>query len=171
MSDDALLSEDDLPFAIPVVPGDQAREELKHRVYDRLVEQLDLAELRKLPEQNRRGELRLVVARFLAAQEPDLRPEVREPLIQSAVDLIVQAERLTGGVRRVTAITEVTGMEGDVIVSQDLFEFQQEGLDSRGRARGRFVATGVRPAFARRLEEAGLDVPPATFAQRTLMRA
>jgi pilus assembly protein CpaF len=91
--------------------------------------------------------------------------------IQAAVDLIVQAERLAGGVRRVTAITEVTGMEGDVIVSQDIFEFQQEGLDSQGRARGRFVTTGVRPAFARRLETAGLELPPNLFVQRTLLRA
>jgi pilus assembly protein CpaF len=62
-------------------------------------------------------------------------------------------------------------MEGDVIVTQDIFLFQQQGVDSAGRAKGRFVATGVRPAFAARLSEAGIDLPPALFAQRVLMKA
>jgi pilus assembly protein CpaF len=91
--------------------------------------------------------------------------------IESAVDLIIQADRLAGGVRRVTAVTEVTGMEGDVIVTQDIYQFQQDGIDSLGRARGRFVATGVRPAFAARLASQGLEPPVGLFAQRTLLRA
>jgi pilus assembly protein CpaF len=91
--------------------------------------------------------------------------------IQSAVNLIIQAERLTGGPRRVTSMTEVVGMEGDVIVTQDIYFYQQNGIDSSGRAQGRFIATGVRPAFASRLESAGLELPPHLFAQRVLMRA
>lgn len=91
--------------------------------------------------------------------------------IASAVHLIVQAERLTGGARRVTAVTEVVGMEGDVIVTQDIFLHQQQGITPGGKAHGRFVATGVRPGFAARLESAGLDLHPALFAQRVLLKA
>lgn len=91
--------------------------------------------------------------------------------IASAVHLIVQAERLAGGARKVTALTEVVGMEGDVIVTQDIFLYQQQGIDEQGRAHGRFIATGVRPAFAARLQTAGFDLHPALFAQRVLMKA
>jgi pilus assembly protein CpaF len=91
--------------------------------------------------------------------------------IQSALDLIVQVERLSGGRRRVTALTEVVGMEGDVIVTQDLFVYQQQGIDSLGRAQGYFAATGVRPTFAARLAAAGQELPPHLFAQLVLMRA
>jgi pilus assembly protein CpaF len=91
--------------------------------------------------------------------------------IQSAVNLIIQADRLAGGARKVTSMTEVVGMEGDVIVTQEIFAYQQRGLDSLGRAHGSFVATGVRPAFAGRLESMGIELPPGLFAQRTLLRA
>jgi pilus assembly protein CpaF len=90
--------------------------------------------------------------------------------IASAVHLIVQADRLSGGVRRVTSITELVGMEGDVIISQDIFVYQQQGVDSLGKARGRFIATGVRPTFATRLHEAGIDLPVSLFAQRVLAK-
>lgn len=91
--------------------------------------------------------------------------------ITSAVNLIIQAERLAGGARKVTSVTEIVGMEGDVIVTQDIFVYQQKGIDSMGRAVGQFVATGVRPAFAARLETAGLELPPTMFRQRVLSRA
>ena len=65
--------------------------------------------------------------------------------IANAVDLIVQANRLQGGPRKVTHITEVVGMEQDTIVMQDIFKYQQEGVDERGRAVGHFMATGIRP--------------------------
>jgi pilus assembly protein CpaF len=91
--------------------------------------------------------------------------------IQSAVNLIIQADRLAGGARKVTSMTEVVGMEGDVIVTQEIFAYQQKGLDSLGRAHGSFIATGVRPAFAAHLEAMGIELPPGMFAQRTLMRA
>ena len=91
--------------------------------------------------------------------------------IQSAVDLVIQADRLAGGVRKVTSMTEVVGMEGDVIVTQEIFAYHQKGLDSLGRANGSFVATGVRPSFAARLEALGIELPPGLFAQRTLLRA
>jgi pilus assembly protein CpaF len=85
--------------------------------------------------------------------------------IQSAVNLIIQADRLAGGVRKVTSITEVVGMEGDVIVTQEIFAYHQRGIDSQGRAVGSFIATGVRPAFAARLEAAGIDLPAYLFRE------
>ncbi len=91
--------------------------------------------------------------------------------IASAVHLIVQAERLAGGVRRVTSMTELVGMEGDVIVTQDIFLYQQQGVDASGKAHGRFVTTGVRPAFAARLSALGFDLHPALFTQRVLLKA
>jgi pilus assembly protein CpaF len=91
--------------------------------------------------------------------------------IASAVQVIVQAERVQGGNRRVTSLTEVVGMEGDVIVTQDIYFYDQQGVDEEGRAHGRFVATGVRPKFASQLEAAGVAVPADLFRQRILLRA
>ena len=65
--------------------------------------------------------------------------------IASAVDLIVQANRLQGGGRKITYITEVMGMEQDTVVMQDIYRYDKEGVDENGRAYGKFVATGVRP--------------------------
>jgi pilus assembly protein CpaF len=62
-------------------------------------------------------------------------------------------------------------MEGDIIVTQDIFLYQQIGVDSLGKAVGQFVTTGVRPIFAKRLEAAGFALPPAHFQQRVLLRA
>jgi len=86
----------------------------------------------------------------------------------SAVDLIIQASRLQGGPRKVTYITEVLGMEGDTIVMQDIFNYEQTGIDESGRAQGHFVATGVRPSFMDRLEAAGVRLPSNIFAPRRL---
>jgi len=76
--------------------------------------------------------------------------------IASAVDVIVQISRMRDGVRRVTAVTEVVGMEGDVIVTQDLFTFAFQGEDERGRLRGAFQPAGVRPHFMPKAEYFGL---------------
>ncbi|OAN50425.1 protein kinase [Paramagnetospirillum marisnigri] len=81
---------------------------------------------------------------------------VREQ-IASAVNVIVQAARLRDGSRKITHITEVVGMEGDVITLQDLFVFEYEGEDSRGRVLGRHRPTGLRPAFWDRARYYGLD--------------
>jgi pilus assembly protein CpaF len=91
--------------------------------------------------------------------------------IASAVDLIIQASRLQGGIRRVTHITEVVGMEQDTIVLQDIFLYQQEGVDEQGRAYGKFIATGIRPTFMPRLEAAGIRLPASIFRQRVMMEA
>jgi pilus assembly protein CpaF len=92
--------------------------------------------------------------------------------IASAVDVIIQTNRLQGGVRRVTNLTEVNGMEGDTIIMQDIFLFQRTGLDAAtGKAQGRFEAMGVRPAFMPRLEAAGIHLPAGLFEERVLMEA
>jgi pilus assembly protein CpaF len=89
--------------------------------------------------------------------------------IANAVDLIVQASRLQGGPRKITHITEVVGMEQDTVVMQDVYVYQQEGLNEHGRAYGKFVASGVRPTFMSRLEAAGVRLPSSAFRQRVMM--
>lgn len=89
--------------------------------------------------------------------------------ISSAVDLIVQANRLQGGPRKVTHITEVVGMEQDTIIMQDIFMYKQDGIDGDGRAQGRFVCTGVRPKAMDRLEAAGVKLPASIFRERIML--
>ncbi len=83
--------------------------------------------------------------------------------VASAVDLVIQVTRLTGGARRVTAISEITGMEQDVITMQDIFVFQQTGINQAGQVVGRFRATGIRPKCADRLATAGVALPMDMF--------
>src|SRR6202140_3502683 len=90
--------------------------------------------------------------------------------IASAVDLIIQANRLQGGPRKVTSITEVMNMEQDMIIMQDIFRYKQSGIDQNGRAFGQFEATGVRPSFVNRLEAAGIKLPSNLFQERVLLR-
>ncbi len=90
--------------------------------------------------------------------------------IASAVDLIVQVNRLSGGPRKVTAITEVMGMEQDTIVMQDIFTYNQEGVDENGRAAGKFISTGIRPSFMPRLESHGIRLPASAFRERIMLR-
>ena len=87
----------------------------------------------------------------------------------SAINIMVQAQRLTGGARKVISVTEVTGMEGDVITMQDIFAFEQTGVSPSGRAVGQFVATGIRPSFLERLKSCGCNVDPEMFTRRVLM--
>lgn len=87
--------------------------------------------------------------------------------VSSAIDLIVHAGRFRDGSRKVTHITEVQGMEGDVIVLQDLFLFQQTGVDEDGKVKGRFISTGIRPRFMERIEAAGIRLDPRLFAPTT----
>jgi len=89
--------------------------------------------------------------------------------IASAVDLVVQANRLQGGPRKITHITEVVGMEQDTIVMQDVYHYQQEGINEAGRAYGRFESTGIRPTFMDRLESAGVRLPASAFRQRVML--
>ncbi len=88
----------------------------------------------------------------------------------AAIDVIIQANRLQGGPRKVTSITEVLNMEQDVIIMQDVFKFKQLGIDQNGRAFGQFESTGVRPSFVGRLEAKGIKLPSNLFQERILQR-
>jgi pilus assembly protein CpaF len=90
--------------------------------------------------------------------------------IAAAVDVIIQANRLQGGPRKITTITEVMAMEQDVIIMQDIFRFKQLGIDQNGRAFGQFESTGVRPSFVGRLESKGIKLPSNLFQERILQR-
>jgi len=83
--------------------------------------------------------------------------------IASAVNLIVQASRLSDGSRRVTSVTEVTGMEGEVVTLQDIFVFEKRGLKPDGAVLGRFAATGIRPKFYEKLLAAGIRLGSELF--------
>jgi len=83
--------------------------------------------------------------------------------IASAVAIVVQIARMSDGTRRVTHVTEITGMTGDVVAMQDIFVFDKMGIDSAGRVLGRFRATGVSPKFAERLKTSGIVLPPSVF--------
>jgi pilus assembly protein CpaF len=86
--------------------------------------------------------------------------------ISRAVDLIVQLDRLIDGTRRVMSITEVTGMEGEVVSSQDICRFDQRGVDANGKVHGTFYATGTRPRFADRIASYGVELPSEMFRFR-----
>ncbi|WP_188207733.1 CpaF family protein [Alkalibacillus aidingensis] len=85
--------------------------------------------------------------------------------ISGAIDVIIQQTRLKDGTRRIVKITEVQGMEGDVIVLQDIFEFEQMGIDENGKIQGRLVPTGVRPKFFEQLERSGIHIPNNVFVK------
>jgi pilus assembly protein CpaF len=103
---------------------------------------------------------RLETMVLMAGMDLPLRA-VREQ-IASAIDLIVYLERMHDGVRRVTSVTEVQGMEGDVVTLQELFTFHQYGVENR-RIIGQLVPTGVRPKFLEKLEVNNIHLPPKTF--------
>lgn len=85
--------------------------------------------------------------------------------IAGAIDLIIQQSRLKDGTRKITHITEVQGMEGDVIVLQDIFVFQQQRMDEMGKIVGKMIPTGVRPKFYERLETSGIHIPASVFVE------
>jgi pilus assembly protein CpaF len=100
---------------------------------------------------------------MLAMSGVNLPPRVARGQIASAVNVIVQANRLTDGKRKVTSIIELTGMEGDVITMQEIFVYKQTGVDTNGAVKGYFQATGVRPRFVERLKSHGVAVPESLF--------
>jgi len=83
--------------------------------------------------------------------------------ISSAVQLLVHADRLTGGKRKIVAISEITGMEADVVLLQDIFRFSQTGIDENGNATGHFESCGVRPKVIEHLRSEGWDLPDDLF--------
>jgi pilus assembly protein CpaF len=86
--------------------------------------------------------------------------------IASAINLVLQLTRLPDGTRRVTHVTEIVGMEQDVITMHDIFTFEQRGIDANGRVIGEVVPTGIRPLFADKLERNGMPLSPDLFLQR-----
>ncbi len=88
--------------------------------------------------------------------------------ISSAIQIIVQSARLSGGKRKVTRVSEITGMEGDNIMMHDLFIYEQNGVDGNGHATGNFTVTGIRPHTAQRIENRGIRLPVDLFNRRVI---
>ena len=86
--------------------------------------------------------------------------------IASALDVIVQVSRLSDGTRRIVSVTEVTGMEGDVVQLQEIYRYRRQGLSPEGQVVGQFEATGVRPRFSDRLKLAGIELPATLFMEQ-----
>jgi pilus assembly protein CpaF len=84
-------------------------------------------------------------------------------MMASAIDLITYQERLQDGSRKILKVTEVTGMQGDVIGLQDIFEFRRTGVNENGRITGNFTATGRIPGFLDRFRAAGIELPLNLF--------
>jgi len=91
--------------------------------------------------------------------------------IASAVNLIIQVDRLTGGPRRITSITEVTGCETDIVTTQEIFRFRQLGLRPTGNAFGHFEGCGIRSCYIQRIQAAGMELPANLFQDGVLMEA
>ena len=85
--------------------------------------------------------------------------------IASALDLVLQVARMSDGSRRVTSISEITGMEGDIITMQEIFMYERTGVDQHGQVLGRFRPTGIRPRFADRLKACGMQLPRVFFEE------
>jgi pilus assembly protein CpaF len=94
---------------------------------------------------------------------------VRQQIV-SAIDVVIQVNRLSDGTRKVMTISEVVGMESDIITMQDIFVFDKQGVAPNGAVLGDYRATGIRPRFADRLEENGIQLPSEMFAQAAPMR-
>ena len=100
---------------------------------------------------------------MIAMGNANMQPTSIRQQIASAVQLLVQVSRMTDGSRRVVNLTEVTGMEGDVVTLQDIFVFEKRGLSPEGRVKGRFAATGIRPQFSEKLLMAGIRMRADLF--------
>jgi len=98
----------------------------------------------------------------------DLPTRAMRQQISSAINLIVQATRLVGGKRKVTKVSEITGMEGDQVQMHDLFSFDVSGVDESGHAVGNFVCHGIRPRCADRIEHRGIQLPHDIFQRRVI---
>jgi pilus assembly protein CpaF len=93
----------------------------------------------------------------------DLPAKAIREQIASAINVIIQLSRMPDGSRRVTHMTEIVGMEGEVITMHDIFSFQQHGVDTDGRIIGEILPGGIRPFFAEKLERNGYHLPSEIF--------
>ena len=89
--------------------------------------------------------------------------------IASAISIVVQATRMTDGTRKVTSVTEITGMEESVISMQEIFSFQKKGIGPDGKVIGVFQPSRIRPKFLERLRVSGIVLPPTIFERETLV--
>jgi pilus assembly protein CpaF len=92
-----------------------------------------------------------------------LDPRSLRQQIGSALSVVVQVSRLSDGQRKLMSVQEITGTEGEVVSMQEIFRFEQTGLDAEGRVLGHFTATGIRPRFAQRLQQRGIALPEDLF--------
>ena len=93
----------------------------------------------------------------------DLPSKALRHYISSALDVIVQLSRLSDGSRKMVSVQEVSGMEGEVVTMQEIFTFEQTGVDQNGKVKGRFRATGIRPKFAEKFQSMGIQIPHELF--------
>jgi pilus assembly protein CpaF len=110
------------------------------------------------------------VETMIAMGATNLPEKAMRQQIASAIQIVVQQTRLSDGSRRVTNISEITGMEGDIITMQDIFVFEKLGLTQEGKVAGRFRATGVRPKVSERMKGAGIVLPSNMFEGVTEIR-
>jgi len=96
----------------------------------------------------------------------DLPPRAIREQMSSALNVIIQVARLSDGSRKIVKVSEITGMEGDVLVMQDIFLYEKQGLTEDGKVKGQFRATGVRPKFLDAIHTAGIHLEPDIFAYR-----
>jgi pilus assembly protein CpaF len=93
----------------------------------------------------------------------DISPKSARAQIASAIHVVLQLERLSDGSRRLTSLAEVTGMEGEIILMQEIFKFQREGVDENGKVLGEMRPMGIRPKFMDQLKARGIDLPASLF--------
>jgi pilus assembly protein CpaF len=100
---------------------------------------------------------------MIAMASLDLPEKAMRQQIANAIQVVIQVSRLGDGTRKITQISEITGMEGDVITMQDIFVFDRQGVGEGGKVMGHFKATGIRPKFADRLRAYGIDLTSMLF--------
>jgi pilus assembly protein CpaF len=101
---------------------------------------------------------------MIAMASLDLPEKAMRQQIANAIQVVIQVSRLGDGTRKITNISEITGMEGDVITMQDIFVFDRQGVGEGGKVQGQFKATGIRPKFADRLRAYGIDMAAMLFS-------
>jgi pilus assembly protein CpaF len=105
---------------------------------------------------------------MVAMANLDIPSDFLRRFVSSAISVVVHVSRLTDGTRKLVALEEITGMEGNVITTQEIFSFRQKGIDEKGKIEGEFRFNGVRPRFMDKFKLAGIEVSPGLFDGRTI---
>jgi pilus assembly protein CpaF len=100
---------------------------------------------------------------MVAMANLEIPSEFLRKYIASAINVVIQVSRLVDGKRKLVSVQEITGMEGNVITMQEIFSFQQKGLDAEGNVRGSFRFQGIRPKFIEKFKMAGISLPQEIF--------